>query len=282
MHSKSPEEVVAEARELIADGAVELNLIGQDTTSYGKDIGYAPGLAGLLRELNELDGVRWLRLLYAYPSVFKDEMIAAIGECEKVVKYVDIPLQHINDRVLRAMGRGVTRGQTEALLDKLRERVPGIALRTTLIAGFPGETEAEFAELLEFVRAQRFEALGVFAYSHEPETPAGRMNDQLDRRVKAARVDALMLSQREICLERNRERVGTNFDVLVESRRPDEKGYVSGRAVFQAPQVDSVTWLQSRGDLRAGQIVPARCTGWQEYDLLVCPASGMLPMVEES
>ncbi|UCG34236.1 MAG: 30S ribosomal protein S12 methylthiotransferase RimO [Phycisphaerales bacterium] len=282
MHSKSPEEIVAEARELIADGAVELNLIGQDTTSYGKDIGYEPGLAGLLRELNELEGVSWLRLLYAYPSVFKDEMIAAISECEKVVKYVDVPLQHVNDRVLRAMGRGITRVQTEALLDRLRERVPGIALRTTLIAGFPGETEAEFAELMEFVREQRFEALGVFAYSHEPETPAGRMDDQLDRQVKAARVEALMRAQWTICLERNRERVGTSFDVLVESETPDEEGYVAGRAVFQAPQVDSVTRLQRQRGLRAGQIVPARCTGWQEYDLLARPASVMLPVVDES
>jgi ribosomal protein S12 methylthiotransferase len=282
MHSKSPTEILAEARELIADGAVELNLIGQDTTSYGKDIGYDPGLAGLLRELNKLDGVRWLRLLYAYPSMFGDEMIAAIGECERVARYVDLPLQHINDRMLRAMGRGVTRAQTEALLDKLRERVPGIALRTTLIAGFPGETEAEFAELLEFVRKQRFEALGVFAYSHEPETPAGRMNGQLDRQVRAARVDALMRAQREICLERNRERVGTSFDVLVESERPDEEGYVAGRAVFQAPQVDSVTRLQWRKDLSAGQIVRSRCTGWQDYDLLAHPASVMLPAVEES
>jgi ribosomal protein S12 methylthiotransferase len=282
MRSKSPEGIVAEARELIADGAVELNLIGQDTTSYGRDIGYEPGLAGLLRKLNELEGVRWLRLLYAYPSVFNDEMIAAIGECQKVVKYVDLPLQHINDRVLRAMGRGVTRAQTEALLDKLRERVPGVALRTTLIAGFPGEKEAEFAELVEFVRQQRFEALGVFAYSHEPETPAGRMNSRLDRQVVAARVDALMRAQWEICLERNRDRVGASLDVLVGSETPDEEGYVPGRAPFQAPDVDSVTRLQWHKGLRAGQIVPARCTGWQEYDLLARPASVMLPVVEDS
>src|SRR4029079_11348392 len=143
MHCKPVEMIKAEARELISDGAVELNLIGQDTTSYGHDIDYRAGLAGLLRELNTIDGARWIRLLYVYPSDFTDEMIDAIAECDKVVKYIDIPLQHINDRILKAMHRRVTRAQTETLLQKLRDRIPGVAIRTTLISGFPGETQGE-------------------------------------------------------------------------------------------------------------------------------------------
>lgn len=151
LHSKSVEEILAEARELIDDGAVELLLIGQDTTSYGRDVGYRPGLSGLLREMNKLDGVTWIRLMYAYPTDFTDEMIEAIAECERVVKYIDLPLQHINDRVLRAMHRRVTRKETETLLAKIRQRIPGVCIRTTFIAGFPGETEAEFEELCRYL-----------------------------------------------------------------------------------------------------------------------------------
>jgi ribosomal protein S12 methylthiotransferase len=181
MHSKTPAQLIAECRELVSDGARELILIGQDTTSYGTDIGYEHGLAGLLRELDAAcDGARWIRLMYVYPSVFTDEMIAAIAECARVVKYIDIPLQHVSDRMLRAMGRRVPRQQTEILLDKLRTRIPGVSIRTTFIVGFPGETEADFAELCDFVRDFGFDAAGAFRYSHEPETPAGRMNGRLD------------------------------------------------------------------------------------------------------
>ncbi len=193
LHCKTPDAIVAECRELIDDGARELILIGQDTTSYGKDIGYQPGLAGLLRRLDaECDGARWLRLMYAYPSVMTDEMIDALAECDRVVKYLDIPLQHINDRVLKAMGRRVTRARTETLLDKLRRRIPGLTIRTTFIVGFPGESEVEFAELLDFARDFRFDALGGFEYSYEPDTPAGRMPNQLDDAVKRERYDRLM------------------------------------------------------------------------------------------
>ena len=149
----------AECRELIADGVRELILIGQDTTSYGEDIGYDAGLAGLLRTLDaECDGAKWIRLMYVYPSVFTDAMIDAIAECERVVKYIDIPLQHINERVLRSMHRRVTRKQTEALLAKIRQRIPNVTIRTTFIVGFPGETEAEFQELLDFARDSGFDA----------------------------------------------------------------------------------------------------------------------------
>ena len=282
MHSKTPEQILDEARELIQDGAVELNLIGQDTTGYGKDLGYGPGLAGLLRELNKLDGLGWLRLLYAYPSELTDEMIAAVGECDKLVKYLDLPLQHISDRILRAMYRRVTQHQTEELLDKLLRRIPGLALRTTLIAGFPGETETEFEELVEFVRRRQFDALGVFAYSREPDTPAARIKPQLSEQVKEERAETLMRVQQEVVFEHNRRRVGTSFDVLVESGVPDGEGYLTARSTFQAPQVDSITKLQAAAGLTPGKIVQARCSGWDGYDLIARPSSVMLPVVEDS
>src|SRR5205814_440120 len=171
MRSKPVEQILAEARELAADGAVELNLIGQDTTSYGSDIDYAAGLSGLLRTLDRaLSDVHWLRLMYAYPSCFTDEMIETIADCDRVVKYIDIPLQHINDEILGKMRRRVTRKQIETLLGKLRKRVPGIAIRTTFIAGSPGETDAQHQELVQFVSDFGFEMMGVFPYSQESGT----------------------------------------------------------------------------------------------------------------
>src|SRR5712691_5090331 len=169
MRSKPIEQILAEAKELAADGAVELNLIGQDTTSYGTDIGYAAGLSGLLRTLDrQLTDVRWLRLMYAYPSCFTDEMIRTIADCGRVVKYIDMPLQHINDEILTKMRRRVTRREIETLLQKLRDRIPGIAIRTTFIAGSPGEAESQHQELVQFVKDFGFDMMGVFPYSQEP------------------------------------------------------------------------------------------------------------------
>src|SRR5204863_1979857 len=174
MRSKPIEQIMLEAKELAADGAVELNLIGQDTTSYGTDIGYTAGLSGLLKTLDrQLPDVRWLRLMYAYPSCFTDEMIRTIADCGRVVKYIDMPLQHINDEILTKMRRRVSRREIETLLEKLRKWVPGIAIRTTFIAGSPGETAEQHQELVEFVREFGFEMMGVFPYSAEPGTPMG-------------------------------------------------------------------------------------------------------------
>src|SRR5271154_5998157 len=178
MRSKQVEQILAEARELAADGAVELNLIGQDTTSYGNDINYSAGLAGLLGTLDkELTDVHWLRLMYAYPSCFTDEMIRAIADAGRVVKYIDMPLQHINDEILTRMKRRVTRKEIETLLTKLR-RIPGMAIRTTFIAGSPGETESQHKELVQFVKDFGFDMMGVFPFSPEPGTAMGRMGDQ--------------------------------------------------------------------------------------------------------
>ena len=187
MRSKPVEQILLEARELAADGAVELNLIGQDTTSFGTDIGYGPGLSGLLRTLNkELKDVHWLRLMYAYPSCFTDEMIKTLGDSSRVVKYIDMPLQHINDEILTRMRRRVSRKQIDTLLDKLRKWVPGIAIRTTFISGSPGETDAQHQELVKFVKDFGFDMMGVFPYSQEPGTPMGRMDDQIADEVKKA------------------------------------------------------------------------------------------------
>ena len=273
MRSKPMDQILLEAKELAADGAVEIDLIGQDTTSYGTDIGYGPGLAGLLRTLDrELKDVGWLRLMYAYPSCFTDEMIDALAECKRVVKYVDMPLQHINDAVLGRMKRKVTRQETVDLLQKLRERIPGIAIRTTFIAGSPGETEAEHAELVDFVREFGFEMMGVFGYSPEPGTPMGRLGGQVPEDVKQRRVEELMLAQQEVAFARAEASVGRTVEVLIDrvEGEVDEGGvlYV-GRTPAQAPEIDSVTYVHDPvGELYAGQFVDAEVVDYQNYDLV--------------
>ncbi len=237
MRSKPVEQILLEAKELAADGAVELNLIGQDTTSYGTDIGDSAGLAGLLRRLNkELKDVRWLRLMYAYPSCFTDEMIHAIAECDRVVKYIDMPLQHINDDILTMMRRRVTRRQTETLLHKLRQWAPNIAIRTTFIAGAPGETDAQHRELVQFVKDFGFEMMGVFPYSPEPGTAMGRMTDQVPDDVKQQRVEELMLAQQEIAFAKSKAQIGKTIEVLIDrvAGRDVEDGFAA-RSQSQAP-----------------------------------------------
>src|SRR4051794_16644813 len=269
MRSKPLEQILAEARELAADGAVELNLIGQDTTSFGTDIGYGPGLAGLLRALDrELKDVHWLRLMYAYPSCFTDEMIKTIADCGRVVKYIDMPLQHINDELLTTMRRRVTRKQIETLLEKLRKWVPGIAIRTTFIAGSPGETEAQHQELVKFVKDFGFDMMGVFPFSPEPGTPMGRMEGQLPDEVKQARVEELMLAQQEVAFAKAKGMVGRTIEVLVDrpAGRDESDGYVA-RSGAQAPDIDSVVFVHGKG-LHPGQVVDVKVTDFQAYDLV--------------
>ncbi len=270
MRSKPMEQILLEARELAADGAVELNLIGQDTTSYGNDIGYAAGLSGLLRTLDrELKDVHWLRLMYAYPSCFTDEMIDTIAACERVVKYIDMPLQHISDPILTMMRRRVTRKEIETLLEKLRKRVPGIAIRTTFIAGSPGETDEQHAELVEFVRDFGFEMMGVFPFSAEPGTPMGRLEGQLPEAVKQARVEELMLTQQGVAFAKAQSMKGTNLEVLIDrpAGRDPEDGWVA-RSRSQAPDIDSVVFVHSDEPLHAGQLVNVKVTDFQAYDLV--------------
>jgi ribosomal protein S12 methylthiotransferase len=278
MRSKPIEQILAEARELAADGAVELNMIGQDTTSYGTDIGDPAGLAGLLRTLDrQLTDVHWLRLMYAYPSCFTDEMIRALADSDRVVKYIDMPLQHINDRLLTLMRRRVTRAQIEILLEKLRKWVPGISLRTTFIAGSPTETDTEHEELLQFVRDFGFDMMGVFPYSAEPGTPMGRLESQIPDDVKKSRVEQLMLAQQEIAFAKARARVGQTVPVMIDARSGDR--WV-GRTPGQAPEIDSSTFVEARA-LHAGQIMEVTLTASDGYDSIGRPAkrANSLPVI---
>ncbi len=277
MRSKPVPAILSEAQELFADGVFELNLIGQDTTSYGQDINYAAGLAGLLGELDRLSrqqGGAWLRLMYAYPSCFTDEMIDAMAALPNVLKYIDMPLQHINDQVLDRMRRRTSRQLIQTLLQKLRDRVPGIAIRTTFISGFPGETETQHRELVEFVEDFGFDAMGVFGYSPEPGTPAGTLHQAhaVEQAVIDARTEDLMLAQQKVVFDRNEAWVALQqvFDVLIDEVDPENGQYI-GRTFGQAPQVDSVTYVQSREALVPGELVRCRVIETADYDLIAQP-----------
>ncbi len=278
MRCKPPGAIMAEARELVEDGAVEINLIGQDTTSYGLgEDRFDLGLAGLLRQLDTVEGVKWLRLMYVYPSVLTDGILDAIADCEHVCNYIDVPLQHISDRVLKAMHRRINRAGTEQLLQRIRDRIPGVTVRTTLIAGFPGETEREFEELVRFVQDFGFEALGVFPYSHEPETVAARLPGRLPDAVIRERVDALMTAQQEVAFALASERIGSRLEVLVDEAV--EPGRVVGRHAGQAPSVDSVTYVRDCG-ASSGDFVSVRCVARDDYDLVARPIRVALPLLD--
>ncbi len=264
--TKPMEQVLAEARELAADGVRELIVVAQDTTYYGLDLYGRVRLAELLRQLNAVEGLEWIRILYAYPIHFTDELIETLAETPKVLPYLDMPLQHINDRVLRRMQRRVNRAETEDLLARLRAAVPGLALRTTFITGFPGETEAEFEELCEFVRTLRFERVGVFPYSLEPGTPAARLPDHVPEEVKQQRRDRLMEIQQELAFAWTRQRIGEELEVIVDGPDPEVPGHVLARSQADAPDIDGVVRLKGKG-LHAGDLVRARVTGADGYDL---------------
>ncbi|HEY7312292.1 MAG TPA: 30S ribosomal protein S12 methylthiotransferase RimO [Gemmataceae bacterium] len=264
--TKPIEEVLREARELAADGVRELIVVAQDTTYYGLDLYGRVRLAELLRELNAIDGLEWIRVLYAYPIHFTDELIETLAQTPKILPYLDMPLQHINDRMLKRMQRRVNRAETEELLSRLRRAIPNLALRTTFIVGFPGETEAEFEELCEFVRDARFERAGVFLYSLEPGTPAARLPDHLPEEVKQERRDRLMEVQQELAFEWTREQVGKELEAIVDMPDPEVPGLMLARSHADAPDIDCVVRLKGKG-LHAGDLVRARVTGADGYDL---------------
>jgi len=269
--SKTRGAVLAEARELADAGAVELNLISQDTTDWGRDLPGAPGLESLLEELHEVEGLEWIRLLYAYPGHVSDPLIRALRDLPKVVPYVDIPIQHIATPVLKRMGRRHTREETRELLERLRAEVPGLVLRTTFICGFPGSTAAHFEELLEFVQEFRFERLGAFPYSHEPSTPAGeRFADDVPEGEKAERVERLMLAQQEIAFAHAAAQVGRTVDVLVEGAGEDET--LLARSPHDAHEIDPLVVVSGVPDLPPGPLLRTRITGSAGYDLLAEPA----------
>jgi ribosomal protein S12 methylthiotransferase len=265
--SKPMEEVVGEARQLAHDGVRELVIVAQDTTYYGMDTARRPELVQLLTRLHEIPGIEWIRLMYLYPMYFTDELVELIASAPRIVPYLDMPLQHISDEVLRRMKRAVNRKQTEALLARLRQRIPGLVMRTTLMAGFPGETEAQFEELLEFVRQQRFERLGVFAFCPEPGTPAMELDGQIPESVRNARRDRVMAVQQEIAFAWNQSQQGRRLDVLIDAELPGQPGAALGRSYADAPEVDGNVYVTGEG-LSPGQIVPCEIVASRGYDLI--------------
>lgn len=265
--SKPVEQVIVEAEELAADGVRELVLVAQDTTFYGLDIYGQPRLAELLRRLNEVKGLAWIRLMYLYPMHITDELIDVIAGDTKVLPYLDLPLQHINDEVLRRMRRRVDRQQTEELLDRLRQRIDSLVLRTTVMTGFPGETEEQFEELLEFVERQRFERLGAFAFCTEPGTAAEELDGHLPEEVKQSRRDRLMAAQQKIAFEWNASQVGRRLDVIIDRRVPGEPNAYIGRSYADAPEVDGQVYVTGEA-LSPGQIVACEIVTAEGYDLI--------------
>jgi ribosomal protein S12 methylthiotransferase len=259
--SRSVESVLAEARQLADAGVRELNLVAQDATAFGKDRTGRPDLAGLLRALDDVDGLDWIRQLYLYPTAVTDELIEVLASGRRVLPYVDVPLQHASDSVLRAMKRGATEARQRALVERLRAGIPNLTLRTTFIVGFPGETDADFERLCDFVRESRFDRVGVFRYSDEEGTAALDYGDKVPRRVARTRHRQLMAIQREIMREKLDALVGQTLSVLV-----DESGArARGRLASQAPEIDGVVFL--KGKAGAGELVQARIAGVRDVDL---------------
>jgi ribosomal protein S12 methylthiotransferase len=267
--SRSIADVAAEVEQLVADGVVEVNLIAQDLTRYGFDKGSGadrPTLAALLRRLGRVDGLSWIRLHYTYPSAFDDELIDVIAREPKVVKYIDVPLQHIADPMLKRMRRGHSAKVTRALVDTLRARIDGLVLRTTFIVGHPGETAAEFAELRDFVAASGFDRAGAFTYSPEPGTVSAELGDPVPAEVALARQQELMEVQRQISRARHESMVGRELDILVEGVSSESEYLLEGRWYGQAPGIDGITYLAD-GTAAAGALVRARVTQGSDYDL---------------
>jgi ribosomal protein S12 methylthiotransferase len=268
--SKPIHQIVDEARRLAEEGVRELILVAQDSTYYGIDLTGQPQLAELVGELDCLEGIEWIRLMYLYPMHVTDGLIDVIASGRKVVPYLDLPLQHANDRVLGRMNRRVTRAATEALLDRLRERIEGLVLRTSMIVGFPGETEEEFEELLEFVVDRRFERLGAFEYSREPDTPAFRLDGHLAAEVIADRRNRLMAAQQEIAFAWNALQVGRQREILIDRCIPGEANAYVGRSHADAPEIDGAVYVTGK-DLAPGDIVPCEIVAVREYDLIAVP-----------
>ncbi len=254
--SKPMEQVLKEAKALADNGVKELIVVAQDTTRYGEDL---PGgkllLADLLKELNKIESLKWIRVMYCYPNNFTDELIETFASLDKVCKYVDLPLQHASNRLLASMNRYDTREEVETLLAKLRKRIPGIVIRTTFIVGFPGETDADFEELKEFVEQQRFENAGVFAYSQEEGTVAGAMPNQIPDEIKQERYHELMALQAQISEEIHKDTEGQSLEVLVEGIEEDGSGLHYGRSYREAPDIDGLVFIENPGDINPGCFV---------------------------
>ena len=267
LRSRSIDSVVAEVSRLVEEGVKEINLIAQDVTAYGQDRSDGASLVELLRQLVKIEDLQWLRLLYAYPDGISDELLDLIATEEKICDYLDIPLQHIDDRILGMMNRRVDEQGVRELLQRIRQRMPDATLRTSFIVGFPGETDAEYAKLLNFVNEGHFERVGVFRYSREEGTAAAAIEEQIPVRVKRARYHKLMKAQSRVSFRKNREIIGRVEPVLVEGYSEETELLLSGRSIRQAPEVDGQVYITA-GRAEIGDIVPLKITDSSEYDLI--------------
>jgi len=265
-HISVPEEqLITQTRNLVKNGTKEIILIAQDLTYYGLDIYRKRGLADLLRKISDVDGVEWIRLQYAYPSGFPSDILDVMAERDNICKYLDMPLQSGSDKVLKLMRRGITRQKTEDLISEIRDKVPGVALRTTLIAGHPGEEETDFEETLDFVCRMRFDRLGVFTYSHEDQTHSYSMEDNIEPEEKQRRQEDIMLAQEEISYELNQSKVGKKLKVLIDRKEGD---YFIGRTEFDSPEVDNEVLIEAKGNyLPVGHFSQVKITEATEFDL---------------
>ena len=261
------ERLLTQAREMAEEGVKELILVAQETTVYGTDIYGKKSLHILLKELCKISGIRWIRVLYCYPEEIYDELIQTMKEEKKICHYLDLPIQHASDRILKRMGRRTTRAELEDIVNKLRGEIPDIVLRTTLITGFPGETEEDHEELMEFVDEMEFDRLGVFTYSPEEDTPAAGMPDQIPEEIKEERRDEIMELQQEISYDKGTDRIGQELLVMIEGKVADESAYI-GRTYGDAPKVDGYIFVQTGELLMTGDFAKVRVTGALEYDLI--------------
>lgn len=262
------EELLEQAKHLVEDiGVRELILVAQETTIYGMDIYGVKKLPELLNKLSEIRGLRWIRVLYCYPEEIDDALIEVIATNDKVCKYLDIPIQHASDKILKRMGRRTTRAELETKINKLRECIPDICLRTTLISGFPGETEEDHEEVMEFVDTMEFDRLGVFTYSKEEDTPAALMDNQIEEEIKEERRGEIMELQQAIAFEKAEKMIGRTVLAMIEGRIADEEAYIA-RTYMDAPNVDGYLFINTTKDLMTGDFAYVRITGSNEYDLI--------------
>ena len=263
--SKTMEEIVAEAKNLTKQGVKEIMLIAQELTYYGLDIYKERALSKLLYQLNEVEGIEWIRLHYAYPSKFPLDILDAIKDCDKVCNYLDLPLQHANNNILKRMQRQITQEETRELIQQIRAKVPDIAIRTTMLVGFPGETEEDFQDMCDFVQEMKFERLGVFQYSHEDDTAAFELEDDVDTDTKEERASRLMQIQQEISFQKNEEKIGKTFKVLIDRK---EGGYFVGRTEYDSPEVDNEVLIDAKKHFcRIGDFCTVKINDATDFDL---------------
>ncbi len=265
--SRTIDDLMVEARKLADSGVKELNLVSQDTTMYGVDLRMKNGLIPLLEQLSTVEGIEWIRLFYCYPTFINNDLLDAIASLDKVCPYIDVPLQHTHDFMLQRMKRQEREAKVRIMLEEIRKRIPGVALRTTFITGFPGERQEHFNHLRDFVREMEFDHVGLFTYSHEEGTTAFDLEHDVPHELALERNDELMALQREICVRKNAELVGKIIPVLVEGVDKEEEFLVTGRTPAQAPDIDGQVLIES-SDVQVGEIVPMRITGSTDYDLI--------------